>query len=123
MLRLTATPGIEPEALGELGAMFGIAVLITDSGARGVHVNSQWQTLTGSRTPHPQGGWITAFEAADRTHIDAGFAKARLSGSSDLACRLSTTDGPVRVELRICRMSSAAGDVQGFVIGLQRRLT
>ena len=121
MLRLTTTPGLSPECLCELGAMFGIAVVITDSAGYGVRVNSQWQALTGAHAPHPPDSWITAFASGDRADIGAAFDRARLTGSSDIACRLSTSDGPVEVELRICRMSTANGDVHGFAVGVQRR--
>ena len=123
MLRLTTIPGISPESLCEFGAMFGIAVIITDSAGSGVYVNSQWQALTRSHVPQPRDGWIAAFDAADHVHVGAAFERARLTGSSHLVCRLSTPVGPVRVELRICRMSTASGDVHGFAVGVQRRLS
>ena len=121
MLRLTTTPGISPESLCELGAMFGIAVVITDSAGYGVHVNSQWQALTSSRAPRD--AVIAAFDSAERADVVVAFENARRTGTSDLACHLSSPAGPVRVQLRICRISTAKGDVHGFAVGIQRRPT
>ena len=99
--------------------MFGIAVVITDSAGNGVHVNSQWQALTGSRAPGD--AVIAAFDSAERADVATAFESARRTGASNLACHLSTSAGPVRVELRICRITTANGGVQGFAVGIQRR--
>lgn len=108
--------GVSSAALGELASFFGIAVATLDQRGNAVGLNTHWLTWNG-RISRLGAGWLADVDPSDRSRVEAALQEATIIEPVALECGFLRPDGsPTWVLLRIFRMTSESGELEGFVV-------